>query len=63
MQSTCDSDLINVRFRPLCGLKADVCEVRDVARLDKLETLMVSRVVSRVMSRGLPRHAMLALAL
>ena len=59
MQSTCDSDLINVRFRPLCGLKADVCEVRDVARLDKLETLMVSRV----MSRGLPRQAMLALAL
>ena len=50
MQSTCDSDLINVRFRPLCGLKADVCEVRDVARLDKLETLMVSRVVARALA-------------
>ena len=49
-----DSDLINVRFGPLCALKADISEVRDVLRPDKLKTLMVSR--------DLPRHAMLALA-
>ena len=49
-----DSDLINVRFGPLCALKADISEVRDVLTPDKLKTLMVSR--------DLPRHAMLALA-
>ena len=38
----------------LCALKADISEVRDVLRPDKLKTLMVSR--------DLPRHAMLALA-
>src|SRR5436190_13843532 len=49
---------IAAAFAIRCGLKADVSEVRDVARPDKLETLMVSRVVSR----DLPRQAMLALA-
>jgi len=25
-----NGDLINVRFSPLCGLKADISEIRDV---------------------------------